>query len=123
PITTHAAATGSRGLEPARVGLTPGYPGQSVVANHAARCRCRPRLSSTEVPLGANPYLCRSAEILVTRGTRRSHGFVTGPAPGEAGQHGSARPPRHASTCSPMLRSRDSSPAATSTTGSITPVG
>ena len=49
----HAAASGPAGLEPVIVGLTTGYPGHAVVAKYWWRWRSRPRVSSTETPLGA----------------------------------------------------------------------
>jgi hypothetical protein len=49
----HAAASGPAGFEPVIVGFTTGYPGQAVVAKYWYRCRSRPRVSSTETPLGA----------------------------------------------------------------------
>jgi hypothetical protein len=109
-VMAHAAARGPAGFEPAIVGFTTGYPGQAVVAKYWWRWRSRPRVSSTETPFGAYPYLCRSAERLVTPGTRKSQGGNW------SGQNASANPPMQASTCNAIPR--DAVIAATSAIGS-----
>ena len=52
-VIAQAAASGPADFDPRIVGFTTGYPGQRVVAKYCARCRSRPRCSSTETPLGA----------------------------------------------------------------------
>src|SRR5215204_2635219 len=112
--TAHAAASGPAVLADCIVGLSTGYPGQPAYANHASRRSARSRNSSTEAPLGAYAYLCRSTDSEVTPGTDRSNG-------GASGRKGSTHPPMQASTWHSTPRS--AAAAAMSATGSTVPVG
>src|SRR3954452_122955 len=58
------------------------------------------RNASTDVPLNAYPYLCVSAEMLVTPGTRKSRLGMSQPS---SWPNGRIQPPRQPSTCRPML--------------------
>src|SRR4051812_16540234 len=98
------------------VGLIIVYPGQSAQAKYCGARSEESRCSRTETPFGAYAYLCRSTETDVTPGTEKPTGA---PATPVRRSHGSAQPPKHASTWQ-----RTPAAAATSAicaTGSITP--
>ena len=84
PRALHARAT-RRSRRASRRTRTSGSARSSFV-----RCRI------TDAPFGAYPSLWRSAEIVVTPSTRKSHGGTSSPF---SSMNGSTKPPMHASTC------------------------
>src|SRR5699024_11471296 len=60
---------------------------------------CSSDVCSSDLPLGANPYLCVSHEMEVTPSTRKSKGSVTKPA---RPRNGTKNEPRQQSTWHPI---------------------
>ena len=114
----YAPAIGPPGRVEEMPGFTTVYPGQPAQAKYCGRRIGALRCSSTDTPLDAYAYLCRSTEIEVTPGTDRSNGGTGWPS---RRRYGRLQPPKQASTW--QRTPAASAAAAMSATGSINPYG